>query len=114
MSTRWCIHMYAGIGHETTPVLKAVEQDDVVLLEMDILRSKGFNLLKLEGVYRALLWGAATGRIEGIIGAPPSQSASPLRYQDRVSSIRPIRSKEELTNLDGIAVEEDFEVHRDW
>ena len=46
-------------------------EDNSVLLEIDITRSLSYDLHKMSGVYRGLLWGAATGRIAGLVGSPP-------------------------------------------
>ena len=40
-------------------------------VEIDITRSKAFDLRKQGGVFRALMWAAATGRIGGIMASPP-------------------------------------------
>ena len=66
----WVVHLYAGSGKGEDPILRELE-DQTVLLEIDITRSMSCDMHKLGGVYRGLLWGAATGRIAGIIGAPP-------------------------------------------
>ena len=41
-----------------------------VVVEIDISRSRGYDMFK----YRCLLWAAATGRLDGVIGAPPAGS----------------------------------------
>ena len=70
MSLPWVVHLYAGNGKGTDPVLRELE-DNTVLLEIDITRSLSYDLHKMSGVYRRLLWGAATGRIAGLVGSPP-------------------------------------------
>ena len=70
MSLSWVVHLYAGNGKGADPVLRELE-DNTVLLEIDITRSLSYDLHKMSGVYRGLLWGAATGRITGLIGSPP-------------------------------------------
>ena len=70
MSLPWVVHLYAGSGKGADPVLRELE-DNTVLLEIDITRSLSYDLHRMSGVYRGLLWGAATGRIAGIIGSPP-------------------------------------------
>ena len=70
LNAPWIVHLYAGQGKGADPVLRELE-DKTVFLEIDITKSLAFDLHKLSGVYRGLLWGAATGRICGIFGAPP-------------------------------------------
>ena len=70
MSSQWIVHLFAGKGKGTDPVLRELE-NGMVLLEIDIARSMAFDMFKMNGVYKGLLWGAATGRIAGIFGAPP-------------------------------------------
>ena len=47
--------------------------DGRVLVQVDINRSKAEDVGMVAGVYRALLWAAATGRVDGIIGSPPTR-----------------------------------------
>ena len=42
-----------------------------MLVEVDIEKSKAFDLKKTSGAYRALLWACARGMVSGVIGAPP-------------------------------------------
>ena len=74
MTTKWVVHLYAGPGKGADPILKELD-DGRVLLELDITRSKAFDMGKFGGVYRGLLWAAATGRVAGIIGAPPCRGS---------------------------------------
>ncbi|CAE7797862.1 RE1, partial [Symbiodinium necroappetens] len=69
MNMSWVIHLFAGEGKNADPVFKELE-DSRVLVEVDITKSMAFDLFKVSGAYRALLWAAATGRVDGIIGAP--------------------------------------------
>ena len=75
MADKWVVHLYSGPGRGVDPVLKELDGGRV-LLEVDITRSKAFDVGKFGGVYRGLLWAAATGRVAGIIGALPSRSSS--------------------------------------
>ena len=70
MSLPWVVHLYAGNGKGADPILRDLE-DNTVILEIDITRSLSYDLHKMSGVYRGLLWGAATGRIAGLVGSPP-------------------------------------------
>ncbi|CAE7843279.1 unnamed protein product [Symbiodinium necroappetens] len=52
---------------ETSAIAEQVELTDKV----GIARSPGYDMFKVSGAYRCLLWAAATGRLDGIAGAPP-------------------------------------------
>ena len=75
MNMPWVIHLFAGEGKNADPVFKELE-DSRVLVEVDIAKSMAFDLFKVSGAYRALLWAAATGRVDGILGAPPCRRES--------------------------------------
>ena len=70
LASEWAAHLYSGQGKGADPILKELEAN-VVLVEIDITKSLSFDLTKMSGVYRGLLWGAAMGKIAGIFGAPP-------------------------------------------
>ena len=72
LRTRWAIHFFSGDGQ--TPELSAVENDNVTVLNVDIRLCKASNLLS-DSFYRALLWAAGRGQVEGIYGGPPRQHA---------------------------------------
>ena len=50
-----------------------MESDDVVLLSIDVRVSKAWDLHRDE-VFRAMLWAAGRGQIEGVYGGPPRHS----------------------------------------
>ncbi|CAE7219835.1 unnamed protein product, partial [Symbiodinium sp. KB8] len=50
-----------------------LDQGDTVVLEFDIERSPGLDVLRSE-VWRVLFWGAKEGKIDVVMGAPPSRS----------------------------------------
>ncbi|CAE7364368.1 unnamed protein product, partial [Symbiodinium microadriaticum] len=71
-SKRWIIHLCAGNpGHWQVFQL---DQGSTAVLELDIDRCRGHNVLG-DAVWRLLLWGAITGRIDGVIGGPPGRMA---------------------------------------
>ena len=70
LASEWVVHLYSGQGKGADPILKELETN-VVLVEIDTTKSLSFDLNKMSGVYRGLLWGAAMGKIAGILGAPP-------------------------------------------
>ena len=72
MTTSWMVNLFSGPSDGTVEF--KVLEDGAVLVEMDIVRSKAFDLRKPAGAYRALLWAAATGRIKGMMASPPTRS----------------------------------------
>ena len=70
MTQPWVVHLYAGKGKGLDPILKEVE-DGKILVEIDIEKSKAFDMRKVAGAYRAILWASARGMVTGIIGSPP-------------------------------------------
>ena len=72
MSKEWVINLFAGPA-DGTAEMKVLE-DGCVMIEIDILRSKAFDLRKAAGVYRALMWASATGRVKGVMASLPMRS----------------------------------------
>ena len=70
MSMPWVVHLFSGPGHAVDPLFRELD-DGRVLVQIDINRSKSEDLGMIAGAYRCLLWGAATGRIDGFFGSPP-------------------------------------------
>ncbi|CAE7227836.1 GIP [Symbiodinium sp. CCMP2456] len=72
MTLPWVIHLYSGPGRALDPVFRELD-DGRVMVQVDINRSKAEDMNMVAGVYRALLWAAATGRVDGIFGSPPQK-----------------------------------------
>ncbi|CAE7780733.1 unnamed protein product, partial [Symbiodinium sp. CCMP2456] len=76
---KWVVHLFAGSpGHNQ---FFQLDEGDTVVLELDVNRCRGQDVLR-DPVWRLLLWGAMTGRIDGIIGGPPGRGAR-LLHADR-------------------------------
>ena len=54
--------------------LKLVSQAGKVLLEVDVRKSKLWDINRHNAVYQMLLWAAATGKISDVIGSPPTET----------------------------------------
>ena len=72
MSLPWVIHLYSGPDRHVDPIFRELD-DGRVLVQIDINRSKAEDMGLVAGAYRALLWAAATGRVDGIVGSPPGR-----------------------------------------
>ena len=72
MANDWVINLFAGPSDGTAEL--RILEDGCVMLEIDIVRSKAFDLSMANGVFRALMWGAAMGRVKGVMASPPVRS----------------------------------------
>ncbi|CAE7208082.1 RE1, partial [Symbiodinium necroappetens] len=72
LRTRWVVHLYNG--DELGPEFARAESDDVTVIRMDMKDSKAYDLRFANGAVRALMWAAARGQIEAVLGAPPRGS----------------------------------------
>eukprot|EP00439_Symbiodinium_sp_Y106_P050041 s545_g6.t1 len=72
MCSPWVVHLYSGPDRHVDPFFRELD-DGRVLVQVDINRSKSEDMGMVAGVYRALLWAAATGRVDGILGSPPGR-----------------------------------------
>ena len=69
--------MFSGGSKKNDPVqtlsgsTSSRHPGEVVVLNVDALMDAGWNLRG--DAYQALLWGAMTARVKGILGAPPSK-----------------------------------------
>ena len=68
LTSRWIVNLFSGEGEHSD--LRALEENGLVLLEMDLKKSRAFNLRDPSPAYRALLWAAMRGQLEGIFGGP--------------------------------------------
>ena len=57
MSSRWMVHLFSGETEGDGSGFKALEEDGVTLLEIDIGLSRSFNMREPGPVYQALLLG---------------------------------------------------------
>ncbi|CAE7845141.1 GIP, partial [Symbiodinium necroappetens] len=77
LSRRWVVKLYERDGEDSEP-FKVVETDKVVFLNVNVRRSRGFSMKGFSPMYTVLMWAALRGQIEGIVGAPPSNSCVEL------------------------------------
>ncbi|CAE7253257.1 unnamed protein product [Symbiodinium microadriaticum] len=71
-SERWVVHLCSGSERGENPLKTWCQDRDMQLVEVDVVSKggKGWDLMKSCGVWRALLWAAATGRIVSILSSP--------------------------------------------
>ena len=72
-STRWVVHLCSGEKKPNDPLVSWSQEHSAQLLNVDVTLKggKGWDLGQHYGAWRALLWGAATGRIIAILASPP-------------------------------------------
>ena len=88
-SDRWLVHLCAGTPRSDDPIRQWCDANGVTPVYVDLLApgGKGWDLTKKGGVWRALLWAAASGRIVGVLSSPPrvpKPGKEILYYQDQV------------------------------
>ena len=79
--SRWIVHLYDGKNELATQELKKLETEDIAVLEIDVQRSKMYNLKGWNNVLRALLWAGCRGQLEGVLGGPPRNGDDELRQK---------------------------------
>ena len=79
--SRWIVHLYDGKNGVATEELKKLEKEDIVVLEIDLQRSKVYNMKGWNNIMRALLWAACRGQLEGVLGGPPRGGVDELRQK---------------------------------
>ena len=72
-SDRWVVHLCSGKPRPSDPLQEWCEQNGMLFLHVDVLEKggKGWDLLKQQGVWRALLWAAARGKVAAVFSSPP-------------------------------------------
>ena len=108
----WIVHLYAG-ERDNTPYFKQATKDGQVFLEIDITRSKSWDLNQRASVYRALIWAACGGRISSLMGGPPCRTWSILRSRPKVGFPGPERDAQHLYGLDELDPKERLKVNQD-
>ena len=72
-SRSWVVSLYGGDSASVDP-FKLVPAAGKTLLEIDIKNSRMWDVHRGRGVYRLLLWAAATGRVSDVIASQPDKS----------------------------------------
>ena len=71
---RWAVHLCSGPGATDNPLAHWCDEQSIPLLQVDLRAKggKGWDLTKADGVWKVLLWAAATGKIAVIMSSPPT------------------------------------------
>ena len=74
---RWMVRLFER-DNETSEDLKVMETNSEVFVNFNLNKSKMFNLKGDSAAFRALVWAACRGQVEGVCGSPPSNSCLEL------------------------------------
>ena len=74
LRTRWVVHLFSG--DEDGTCLASAESDDVTIVRFDLRASRALDVRTCTPAVKALMWAAARGQIEGILGGPPRGTES--------------------------------------
>ena len=75
MTRRWIVRLYRRDGEAD---LQISNSEGAVMVDCNLARSKRFSLKGESAMYKALMWAAARGQIEGILGSPPVNDGAEL------------------------------------
>ena len=72
----WIVKFYSGRKTQADKIFKPMDSNDSIVLDVDVFRNAQLDVLKDgKGVFLMMLWGAATGRIAGIMAGLPQQQS---------------------------------------
>ena len=111
-SNSWVVHLYSGEVDNTSHFKESLKGDRV-LLEIDITKSKAWNLNQKASVYHALLWAACQGKIDSVLGGPPCRILSILRSKPAEGFSPPGRAADQLYGLTDLEPKERLKVDQD-
>ena len=75
MGKRWIVRLYRREGEAD---LQVSNVDNVVTVDCNVARSKRLSLKGESAMYKALMWAAARGQVEGVLGSPPVNDGEEL------------------------------------
>ncbi|CAE7639140.1 unnamed protein product, partial [Symbiodinium necroappetens] len=76
MHRDWIVKFYSGRKLESDKIFRPLTTNNTVVLDVDLLRNSQMDVLKQgKGIFMLMMWGAATGRIAGIMSAIPKERA---------------------------------------
>ncbi|CAE7336511.1 GIP [Symbiodinium pilosum] len=75
MTKRWIVRLYRREGEAD---LQVRNSENAVTVDCNVARSKRFSMKGDSATYKALMWAAARGQLEGVLGSPPVNDAGEL------------------------------------
>ena len=108
VSRAWVVNLYGGRKLKEDPVqmlnnkISPDTNTEVVVVNAEILLDGGWDV---KGpAYKALMWGAMTSRIKGVIGSPPAKT---------YAGQRPLRTLEEPYGITGLNPTEAYRTNKE-
>ena len=68
------VNLFSGNYEVKNDPFNAIPLAGKIVLDVDLAKSRLWDLHRESGIYQLLLWAAATGRISDIIASPPHRS----------------------------------------
>ena len=103
-SRSWVVNSFSGDATYENDPFDAIPRAGKVVLDIDLSKSKLWNVHREGGIYQLLLWAASEGRVSDIIGSPPHgtwpTSMAPTREPDSYpvrTTLQPYGMKDLLT-----------------
>ena len=82
-SENWVVRLFAGENYDNDCFVRAMSKSGKVVLEVDKVNSRLWDINGPSSVYKLLMWAASKGKIADIVGSPPeatwTTSTTPLR-----------------------------------
>ena len=112
-SNAWVVHLFAGESSGPGDPLRLVEKHGKVLLEIDVMNSRLWDLRRPHGAFQLLLWAAANKKIDDVLGGPPCRTYSALLHRPKEGYPSPARSSEFPHGVPGLEPRRQAVVHGD-
>ena len=76
----WAVHLCSGRPRDSDPLATWSSEQGFAFLPIDLLEKggRGWDLTKLNSVWKVLLWGASVGKIGADFSSPPKECALEL------------------------------------
>ncbi|CAE7888738.1 RE1 [Symbiodinium microadriaticum] len=72
----WVVKFYSGRKVEADKIFRPMTTNTTVVLDVDLLRNAQMDVLKQgKGIFMLMMWGAATGRVAGIMSSIPNEKS---------------------------------------
>ena len=112
-SSSWVVSLISGGTSDKNDPFEAIPLSGKVVLEVDLEKSKLWDLHREGGVYALLLWAAATGRVSDMIAVPPCATWPTSLAPRRGPESYPKRSMINPYGVEGLTSMQKQEVDKD-